>query len=145
MKKVILIILAILILIQFIKPEKNVSKDFSNDISMEYTVPEEVQKIIQNSCADCHSNYTEYPWYSNIAPMSWYVGNHVWEGKEYLNFSEWMLYNKNQKEHILHDLEEVLESKEMPLASYLLIHKDATLTSEEYELFYNWVTTLEVE
>lgn len=145
MKKAVLVILAILILIQFIQPEKNLSKDFSNDISMEYEVPNEVQEIIKNSCADCHSNFTKYPWYGNIAPMSWYVGQHIWMGKEHLNFSEWTQYNMNQKEHILKDLEEVLQTKEMPLASYLTIHDDAKLTQEQYELFYNWVKTLEVK
>jgi len=145
MKKVTLIVLFILIVIQFIQPKKNLSKDFSNDISMEYQVPETVQKIIQNSCADCHSNYTNYPWYGNIAPISWYVGDHIWEGKEHLNFSDWMLYNKNQKEHIIKDLEEVLETKEMPLDSYLKLHKEAELTADEYELFYNWIKTLDVK
>lgn len=145
MKKVVLIVLVILILMQFIKTEKNVSGDFSNDISMEFTVPNEVKKIMENSCNDCHSNFTNYPWYGSIAPMSWYVAQHVTEGKEHLNFSEWMLYNKNQKKHILKDLEEVLESREMPLTSYLFIHRDAVLTQEEYELFYNWLETLEVE
>lgn len=145
MKKVLLVILAIFILIQFIRPEKNLSRDYSNDISNEYTVPSEVQEIIKNSCADCHTNFTKYPWYSNVAPVSWYLGQHVWMGKEHLNFSEWTNYNKNQKEHILKDLEEVLQTKEMPLASYLNMHEEAKLTAEEYQLFYNWVKSLDVK
>lgn len=145
MKKKLFVFLAFLIVIQFIQPEKNLSKDFLNDISMEYEVPNEVQKIIQNSCADCHSNFTKYPWYGTIAPLSWYVGQHISNGKEHLNFSEWTSYNKNQKEHILKDLEEVLQTKEMPLVSYLKMHEEAQLTEEEYTLFYNWVRSIEVE
>ena len=62
-----------------------------------------------------------------------------------MNFSEWTLYNKNQKEHILKDLEEVLQTKEMPLVTYLKMHEEAMLSEEEYEIFYNWVKTLEVK
>lgn len=145
MKKVVLFLLFLLIIIQFVQPKKNLSKDYSNDISLEYKMPERVQEIIRNSCADCHSNYTDYPWYGNIAPVSWYLGQHIWEGKEHLNFSEWMLYNKNQKEHILKDLEEVLRTEEMPLVSYLQLHQEAKLTEEEYKLFYNWIKTLKVK
>ena len=143
MKKTLLSILVLVVLIQFIRPEKNVSKNFENDISNEVTISSEVQEIIKTSCADCHSNYTKYPWYSEIAPVSWYLAQHVNNGKVHLNFSEWTLYNKNQKEHIIHDLEEVLESHEMPLKSYLLLHEEAIMTNEQYTMFLNWVKTLE--
>ena len=145
MKKVGLALLVIFILIQFIRPEKNDSKDWANDYTTALNVPAKVIEIVKTSCADCHSNITKYPWYGNIAPISWYVGDHIWEGKEHLNFSDWMLYNKNQKEHIIKDLEEVLETKEMPLDSYLKLHKEAELTADEYELFYNWIKTLDVK
>lgn len=145
MKKVVLGILVGIVLIQFIRPEKNTSKDWANDYSKELNTPEEVKAIIKNSCADCHSNSTEYPWYSEIAPVSWYLAQHVNEGKEHLNFSEWTAYNSNQKKHILKDLKEVLESHEMPLKSYLILHEDATLSNEEYEIFQNWVKTIVIE
>lgn len=143
MKKVLLSILVFVILIQFIRPEKNSSNNFENDITNQYQIPSEVQKIIKTSCADCHSNNTKYPWYNEIAPASWFLAMHVNDGKEHLNFSEWTAYNKHQKEHIINDLEEVLETHEMPLGSYLLLHKEAELTKEQYTIFYNWVKTLE--
>ncbi|MBT8316905.1 MAG: heme-binding domain-containing protein, partial [Lutibacter sp.] len=96
-------------------------------------------------CADCHSNKTNYPWYSEIAPISWYLAQHVNEGKEYLNFSEWTTYNKNQKSHIINDLEEVLIDVEMPLKSYLLIHTEAKLSQNQYETLLNWVKTIPQE
>lgn len=145
MKKVLLIILAVVILIQFIRPEKNDSKSEMNAMSTVMEIPVEVNKIIQTSCADCHSNSTKYPWYSEIAPASWYLAQHVKEGKENLNFSEWSAYNKDQQEHILKDIKEVLNKREMPLKSYLLIHKDAKLTENQYQILYDWANSIKIE
>jgi len=145
MKKVLLIILAVFILIQFIRPEKNDSKSEMNAMSTVMEIPVEVNKIIQTSCADCHSNSTKYPWYSEIAPASWYLAQHVKEGKENLNFSEWSAYNKDQQEHILKDIKEVLNEREMPLKSYLLIHKDAKLTENQYQILYDWANSIKIE
>ncbi|WP_456376760.1 heme-binding domain-containing protein [Lutibacter sp.] len=145
MKKVLLGVLVVLVLIQFIRPEKNVSKDETNAITTVLEVPIEVKTIIQTSCADCHSNNTKYPWYSEIAPVSWYLAQHVNEGKEHLNFSEWATYNKNQRSHIIKDLEEELEEHEMPLKSYLILHKEAEITKEQYTILINWVKTIPSE
>ena len=145
MKKVVLGILVVLVLIQFIRPEKNQSKDGTNDITTVMQVPENVKEIIKTSCADCHSNYTKYPWYSEIAPVSWYLAQHVNEGKELLNFSEWAAYNKDQKSHILKDLDEELEEHEMPLKSYLLLHKEAEMTNEQYAILLSWLKSIPTE
>ena len=145
MKKVLLVILVVIILIQFIRPEKNESAIAMNDITTVLEVPEDVKQLIKTSCADCHSNKTVYPWYSEIAPVSWYLAQHVNEGKEHLNFSEWAAYNNNQKSHIINDLKEVLEDHEMPLKSYLIIHKDAEMTQNNYETLLNWVKTIPSE
>jgi len=145
MKKVLFVILAAFILIQFIRPAKNDSKNETNAISTAMEIPVEVNKIIQTSCADCHTNSTKYPWYNEIAPASWYLAQHVKEGKEHLNFSEWTAYNKDQQEHLLKDLKEVLDEREMPLESYLLIHKDAKLTENQYQILYDWVNTIKVD
>ena len=133
MKKILLGILIVIILIQFIRPEKNISSESINDISTVMDVPENVQEIIKTSCADCHSNTTKYPWYSEIAPVSWYLASHVNDGKKHLNFSEWAAYNNNQKEHIIKDLKKELKSKEMPLNSYLWTHKEAVVSPEQYK------------
>lgn len=145
MKKILLGILVVLILIQFIRPEKNSSTIETNDIFMVIEVPKEVKEIIKTSCADCHSNTTKYPWYNNIAPVSWILAHHVNEGKEHLNFSEWMTYNNNQKKHIIKHLKEELKEKGMPLESYLWIHKDAKMTEVQYETMLNWVNSIPLE
>lgn len=145
MKKALLAILVVIIAIQFIRPEKNDSKNEMNAISTLMEIPVEVNKIIQTSCADCHSNSTNYPWYNKIAPSSWFLAQHIKEGKEKLNFSEWTAYNKDQKSHVLKNIKEVLNEREMPLKSYLLIHKDAKLTENQYQILYDWVNTIKVE
>jgi len=145
MKKTLLLILVILVAIQFIRPEKNTSKINKNSISTTMQIPEEVKQIIKTSCADCHSNNTKYPWYSEISPISWYLANHVNEGKEHLNFSEWAAYNKDQKKHILKDLDEKLTTHEMPLKSYLIVHKEAVMTKNQYDILLNWMKTITSE
>jgi hypothetical protein len=142
MKKVLLGILVVFILIQMIRPTKNDSRNDINHISTVIAVPNEVQEIFKTSCNDCHSNNTVYPWYSEVAPVSWYLAQHINEGKEHMNLSEWTVYNKNQQDHILKDFEEVLETHEMPLKSYLIIHKDAEMTNEQYEVLMNWVKSI---
>jgi hypothetical protein len=142
MKKILLALLSVVVLIQFIRPEKNNSQNYSNDISKVVEVPTEVQEILKTSCNDCHSNNTVYPWYSEIAPISWYLASHVSEGKEHLNFSEWTAYNENQKSHIIKDIEEELEEQKMPLKSYLIIHKDAKMTEDQYNTLLNWVKAI---
>ena len=145
MRKAFLSILVGLILIQFIRPEKNDSGDFTKDYTSVMQVPDEVKDIIKTSCYDCHSNKTKYPWYSEIAPVSWFLAHHINEGKEHLNFSEWALYNKDQKGHVINDLEEYLEEQKMPLKSYLWIHKEARLTQEQYEILLAWVESIKIE
>ena len=142
MKKVGLTIIVVFILIQMIRPEKNDSRNGINDISTVMELPNEVKEIIKTSCADCHSNFTKYPWYSEIAPVSWYLAQHVNKGKDHLNFSEWTVYNKNQREHIIKDLKEVLKAHEMPLKSYLLLHEEAELTKDQYDVLLTWVKQL---
>jgi hypothetical protein len=145
MKKILLAIIVVFVLIQFIRPEKNNSKVYTNDISTVMEVPAEVQEILKTSCNDCHSNLTVYPWYSEIAPVSWYLASHVNDGKKHLNFSEWTSYNKNQQSHIKKDLEEVMETNEMPLKSYLIIHNEAKLSDEQHKTLSDWIQTINVE
>ncbi|MDP3312794.1 heme-binding domain-containing protein [Lutibacter sp.] len=145
MKKTIIVLLILLFAIQFIRPEKNTTGINDNHISNAFVVPDEVKLILKNSCNDCHSNATIYPWYSEIAPASWYLAQHVNDGKKHLNFSEWMNYNANQKKHIINDLEEVLEEQEMPLKSYTLVHETAKLTPFQYQILKDWVATIKVD
>ncbi len=137
MKRVVIVIVLSLLIIQLIRPEKNSSTINELELS---DFPLEITNILQQSCLDCHSNSTNYPWYSNIAPISWIIANHVNEGKEHLNFSAWENYNKNQKEHMLDELEHVVKLNKMPLKSYLLMH-DVALSELEKKFLLEWVAT----
>ena len=136
------IIIGLVVFIQVIRPTKNISKDFTNDYTTAMDVPMDVQEIIKTSCADCHSNYTQYPWYAEIAPVSWYLAEHVNDGKEHLNFSEWNVYNNEQKNHVIDEIEEVLNEHEMPLESYIWIHKEAALTSIQHQKLIDWIASI---
>ncbi len=136
-KKFLYVVLAILILIQFIRPERNLGKAETENTIF---VNAEVGTILQTSCFDCHSNYTNYPWYTNIQPIGWWLNHHVDEGKEELNFSEFESYSLKRKLHKLEEIKEMVEEGEMPLSSYTLIHGDTKLSPEQKEILYTWVT-----
>ena len=130
----------IFVLIQFIRPEKNViNPKLTTNLNNEVNTTLVVQEILSSSCFDCHSNNTNYRWYHNMAPISWIVANHVNEGKNHLNFSEWGKYNKNQKKHILDEIEEVIKKNEMPLKSYLLIHHEKKITNQHKQYLLEWI------
>ena len=83
-------------------------------------------RLARGACMDCHSNQTTWPWYSNVAPMSWLIQGDVDEGRAALNFSEWDRPQEGTEELI-----EVVEEGEMPPLTYTLLHPDARLTDEE--------------
>lgn len=111
----------------------------TTDASLEIKAPVEIMKIIKNSCYDCHSNETEWPFYSYIAPLSWLVAGDVEHGREELNFSEW---NKMPAEKISRKkeklVEEVMEGK-MPLPIYLYTHSNAELDEKQKQVLRGWV------
>jgi hypothetical protein len=85
----------------------------------------EAEAIARESCYSCHSNETDWPAYSYVAPMSWLVRSDVDEGREKLNFSEW------GEEAEAHDAAEEVEDGAMPPSKYTMIHRGARLTDEE--------------
>ena len=100
LKNILLTLLVIFIVIQFIRPDKNIGESFGpNDISQSVEVPENVKNILVTSCFDCHSNKTNHMWYENIQPIGWWIGNHIKEGKSELNFSEFNTYKDKRKAH----------------------------------------------
>lgn len=132
-------LLAGFIVIQFFPPEKNLAApEPSEDFLMIASPPDELSAIIKNSCYDCHSNQTLYPWYSRVAPVSWYLDNHIQKGKEDLNLSEYGSLGKADKIKVLNDFYEVVEAGTMPLISYSLIHKKARLSEEEKKAIMSW-------
>ena len=144
MKKKILIALAsILVIIQFIRPERNKSSVVSaNDIRKHYTVPANVEAILKRSCNDCHTNNTTYPWYTNIQPIDLWLQSHVTDGKSHLNFSEFATYAPKRQHHKLEETMEMIKEGEMPLNSYLWVHTNAKLSKEDKATLVNWADGL---
>ena len=139
LKKILLVLLLILVVIQFIRPQKNIhTGSQSSAISTIYTVPANVDSILVKACKDCHSNNTRYPWYNKIQPVTWYLNNHVIDGKEELNFDEFATYKISRQYHKLEEIKKQIEKGEMPLSSYTLIHRDAVLTDAEKHMLINW-------
>ena len=141
-KKIIYAILGLLIIIQFIRPSRNERGPSENDISKKYNVPSEVQIILKESCYDCHSNNTRYPWYTNIQPVGWWIQSHINEGREHLNFSEFGTYAEKKAKHKFEEIEESMETGWMPLESYLIIHSEAALSPEQALAVKNWASAL---
>ena len=139
-RKVLIAIISLLVLIQFIRPEKNTGvADTEKDITHSVTVSPEVKNILEKSCYDCHSNHTEYPWYANIQPVAGWLAHHVDEGKDELNFSEFDTYKLKRKTHKLKEVIEQVKTGEMPMSSYLIIHKEAALNEEQKTKLIKWV------
>jgi hypothetical protein len=101
-------------------------------------MPAEVRALVKRSCADCHSNETVWPWYSYVAPVSWLVERDVRHGRDHMNLSRWPEYSLNQQEKLLADIASALKNREMPLANYALMHRDARLSDAEIDIAYRW-------
>ncbi len=139
-KKIILGLIALLVVIQFIRPTKNLSDDRTYDISTKYALTEEVSSILKVACNDCHSNKTEYPWYAEVQPVAWWLNDHVTDGKRHLNFSNFTSRPIAVQNHKLEETIEMVKEGEMPLSSYtwLGLHSDANLTSAQRETLVKW-------
>jgi hypothetical protein len=97
-----------------------------------------VVRIIERSCQNCHSERTEWPWYSYVAPMSWLVENDVWQGRSHMNLSHWDEYNLEKQQEILTKLSAMVRSRQMPLPRYLQLHPSAKLSDAEIDQIYQW-------
>lgn len=132
-----LLALAALVIIQFIRPEKN-NGGYESVMAFEKeTTPSlEVAELLKTNCYDCHSNQTQYPWYAEIAPFSFWLDEHIEHGKGHFNVSEWDTYSAKKKDHKLEELIEFVEEGEMPLDSYTWLHGD--LSEDETKLILQW-------
>jgi hypothetical protein len=141
LKKIFFIGLILFLLMQFYQPARNIGfeQDVTANFTKVYNVPRNVQTILRTSCYDCHSNNTNYPWYANIQPVRFFMDNHINEGKEELNFNEFGNYSKRKQNGKLKAISKEIQSNDMPLASYTLIHKNAILSSSQKQEVINWI------
>lgn len=138
--RIILVLILILGILQFFRPARNISNEGTYDVSAKYELSDSVSAILKVACNDCHSNFTEYPWYAEIQPIAWWLNYHVTDGKKHLNFSTFVTRPVAVQYHNFEDLVEQVEEGEMPLPSYtwLGLHPDAHLTSHERDLLVEW-------
>jgi len=113
-----------------------------SDFMVVNQVPATIKNRLQVSCYDCHSNNTDYPWYSKIQPAAWYLEDHIQEGKDELNFNEWAEYSDRRKNSKLRSIISQIEEDKMPLDSYTLIHRDAILSDEDKRVIIDYMTAL---
>ncbi|MEJ2003681.1 MAG: heme-binding domain-containing protein [Cyclobacteriaceae bacterium] len=139
-RKVLIVLLVALVVIQFIPIDRDIPEpDDSVDFIYMTDPPNDVVVTLMNACYDCHSYETRYPWYANIAPVKFWLQDHVLEAREHLNFSEWGNYDTERKLHKLEEIAEEVEEGEMPLDSYKWMHGDARLDEEEISALTNWI------
>lgn len=138
-KKILVALLLILVGLQFIRRDKtNPPVDSSKDFITNIDASSEMKSFIKNACYDCHSHETTYPWYSHVAPLSFWIHGHIKGGRMKLNFSEWSDYTDKEQRHHLEECVEVLEEKRMPLKSYERTHEKAALTDDQKAAMMQW-------
>ncbi|MDC8006351.1 heme-binding domain-containing protein [Aureisphaera galaxeae] len=136
-KWILRIALLALIVIQFIRPEKNNGGyDSLSAFEAETKPSTQVVEILKTNCYDCHSDQTQYPWYAEIAPVSYWLDDHIRHGKGDFNMSDWESYSVKKKDHKLEEVIEEVKEGHMPLDSYTWIHGD--LSEEDKKALLLW-------
>jgi Haem-binding domain len=132
--------------IQLIRPARtNPPIDPSHTLEAVVFVAPKVESILERACNDCHSDKTTWPWYSNVAPVSWLVIDHVDSGRRHANFSEWLRRDtKNPGEYTRERFQAIckqVQTGDMPLTSYVLMHPRAKLSQDDIETLCQWTKT----
>jgi len=125
--------LAVFLLLQLLQPDRS-----NPPVVSEIDAPREIAAILERSCYNCHSNRTKWPWYAYVAPVSWWVVDHVHEGRDDLNFSDWPVLDFEELADNFHDIDEQIAKDEMPLTSYLLMHPSARLSDADKAALRRW-------
>lgn len=145
-KRSVIAIVGCLVFLQFFRTTKNQDATITaDDITRKFEVPANVAITLKKACYDCHSNYTKYPWYNNIQPVSWWVNEHVTDGKRHLNFSEFGKYTAKKQSKKFNEIAGELGEGEMPLASYTWQHSEAKLSAEEKSALIAWANAMEAQ
>lgn len=138
--KILIAILGVALLaVQFVRPAKNRPQaPAGSGIESGFPVPVHVMQIFRRSCYDCHSDSTVYPWYAEIQPIGWWLNSHIEQGKRRIDFDRFAVYRPLRQYGKFKDIVEELQQDDMPLGSYLFIHRYARLTPDEKEEVIHW-------
>ncbi len=107
-------------------------------VESEIQAPAAIAAILERSCYNCHSHETDWPWYAYVSPVSWWVVEHVDHARKDMNFSQWPVFDFEELEHTLRDIEEQIETRQMPLKSYLILHPEARLSEQDRQALLAW-------
>jgi len=142
LKTLLVILLIALIVIQFFRPDKNLSAAPSpTDIALKYPPPPQVEDALKVACNDCHTDSSRYPWYWHLQPVAWFLNDHIQEGKRHLDFSVFTSYRIARQYHLLQKITDEIKEGDMPLSSYTLIHRDAVLEPAQKQAINDWVAS----
>lgn len=127
------------IAIQFVRPARtNPVTVPERTLTAHVGVSREVAAVLDRACRDCHSNDTRWPWYSNVAPVSWFVIDHVDHGRRHLNYSDWAQYPPDDAQRLLKNMCAFARKDTMPLPSYLRMHREARLSDADVTALCDW-------
>ena len=134
-----IVLVVILIGIQFVRPAfTNPPVDESQTINAQLQMTPEVASILDRSWRDCHSNKTVWPWYTKVAPVSWWLADHVNDGRHDMNMSEWGKLPKDRQDRKLRQICDEVQDGVMPLSSYLPMHPTAKLSEQDKKTLCDW-------
>jgi hypothetical protein len=135
-----LVLIGAAAVIQLIRPARtNPPSDPARALAASVALPPDAAHVLARACGDCHSNDTRWPWYSNIAPVSWFVVDHVNHGRRHFNYSDWAKYDREERERLLKNVCTLARKGEMPIASYTWVHREARLSDEDVQALCEWV------
>ncbi len=139
-KKIGIGIVVLLVIMQFFRIDKSVPEHNSNDdILVMNPASEHVGQLVKAACYDCHSYETKYPWYTNVAPLSFWIKGHIKAGRQKLNFAEWASYSEDKRNHKLEESIEEMMDNHMPLKSYTWLHPEAKLGDKDKKDIAEWM------
>ena len=137
---VILSVLSLVVLAQFIRPEEQCSAK-AQPVKTLAGVPEEVAKVLETSCFDCHSSQTDWRWFDRLTPANFFVASDIRGGRKALDFSQWDSLATPQRNAMLYSALNGILSKDMPLSSYTALHPAAKLDQKDIDLLRNYLLT----
>jgi cytochrome c551/c552 len=138
-KRIGIAIVVLLVVIQVIRPARtNPAVDETRTIEANSAITPQISAIFERSCKDCHSSRTIWPWYSEVAPVSWLLVSDVNGARKQMSLSEWGAYDSRKKAGRLQKICEEVESGDMPLAIYVALHPVAKLSDADKRALCDW-------
>ncbi len=138
-RKILLIVVVILVGIQLYRPAKtNPPENPTHTLKSSAQMTPEVEQVLDHSCSDCHTYKTVWPWYSHVAPVSWFIVSDVDGGRSHLNMSDWTSYPVEKQQRRLGDICDEVDSGGMPLKQYTWMHAGTRLSDAQRQAVCAW-------